>query len=233
MPCCLTFLSYAGCGHKQLWKTHCTNNCNTVICASSEQEVMASLRYRWRCEECHIRQWDIKERQRAERAEDDERVIIARDDLPEDQKDLFLDNYRVREDWIDRRVEKTRTEQVEEIQWVAEFAEEYGMTMWKLKYSPEDKLPQVGARLEYLLGVKFWDVTIVKDITREDGVASRSRASSATLVDESTATAPERGPMAKQQLSLTERLAEVQHAASGILKGNIAHHEEHQAAPSA
>ncbi|EEY13925.1 predicted protein [Verticillium alfalfae VaMs.102] len=233
MPCCLTFLSYGGCDHKQLWKIHCTSDCSSVICASSEQEVMAQIHYKWRCEECHMRHWDTNERRRAERAEDDERAILQDLDLPDQQKNLFLDSYRSREDWVDRRVEKSRTEQVEEIQWVAEFAEEYGRIMWALKYGPEDDLPRLHKRKDYLLDVKFWDVTIVSDIGGEDSVTTRSRASSATLVDESCAGTLDDQPTVKEQLALKQHPANFYHADPGIVSEAQAPFEAHQAAAGA
>ncbi|CRK37924.1 hypothetical protein HYQ45_012338 [Verticillium longisporum] len=233
MPCCLAFLSYGGCDHKQLWKIHCTSDCSSVICEPSEQEVMAQIHYKWRCEECHTRHWDTNERRRAERAEDDERAILQDRDLPDQQKSLFLDSYRSREDWVDRRVEKSRTEQVEEIQWVAEFAEEYGRIMWALKYGPEDDLPRLHKRKDYLLGVKFWDVTIVSDIGGEDSVTTRSRASSATLVDESCAGTLEDQPTMKEQLALKQHPAKFYHVDPGIVSETQAPYEAHQAAAGA
>ncbi|KAM0494882.1 hypothetical protein ACHAP6_007933 [Verticillium nonalfalfae] len=205
----------------------------SVICAPSEQEVMAQIHYKWRCEECHTRHWDTNERRRAERAEDDERAILQDRDLPDQQKNLFLDSYRSREDWVDRRVEKSRTEQVEEIQWVAEFAEEYGRIMWALKYGPEDDLPRLHKRKDYLVDVKFWDVTIVSDIGGEDSVTTRSRASSATLVDESCAGTLDDQPTVKEQLALKQHPANFYHADPGIVSEAQAPYEAHQAAAGA
>ncbi|KAF3356574.1 hypothetical protein HYQ45_013869 [Verticillium longisporum] len=233
MPCCLAFLSYGGCDHKQLWKIHCTSDCSSVICAPSEQEVMAHIHYKWRCEECHTRHWDTNERRRAERAEDDERAILQDDDLPDQQKNLFLDSYRFREDWVDRRVEKSRTEQVEEIQWVVEFAEEYGRIMWALKYGPDDDLTRLHKRMDYLLDVKFWDVTIVRDIRGEDSVTTRSRASSATLVDESCAGTLDDQPTMKEQLDLKQHPAKLYHVDPSIVSEADAPYEAHQAAAGA
>ncbi|KAM0272174.1 hypothetical protein ACHAQH_008824 [Verticillium albo-atrum] len=233
MPCCLAFLSYAACGHKQLWKIHCTNDCSAVICELSEQEVMASIHYQWHCEDCHTRQWDQKERRRAKRADEDERVIIESDELPNDQKDLFLDSYRIKEDWIDRRVEKSRTEQVEEIQWVAEFAEEYGRIMWELKYGLEDERPRLRKRLDYMLSVKFWDVTIIKDIGGEHGIAARSRASSATLVDDSPVSTLGHKLAAQGMLTLAQHPAEMHRISPGIIQEGVTSDREHQAAPGA
>ncbi|KAM0526804.1 hypothetical protein ACHAPS_003378 [Verticillium nonalfalfae] len=206
---------------------------SSVICAPSEQEVMAQIHYKWRCEECHTRHWDTNERRRAERAEDDERAILQDRDLPDQQKNLFLDSYRSREDWVDRRVEKSRTEQVEEIQWVAEFAEEYGRIMWALKYGPEDDLPRLHKRKDYLVDVKFWDVTIVSDIGGEDSVTTRSRASSATLVDESCAGTLDDQPTVKEQLALKQHPANFYHADPGIVSEAQAPYEAHQAAAGA
>lgn len=195
MPCCLAILTY-GCGHKQLWKIHCTNECpDDALCSVAEQEILAIIRYRWRCENCHNFDWDTREECRADKAETEELLIIDDPSLTLQQRDLTLTSIRSREDWMDRRAEKSRTEQVEEIQWVVDFAEEYGQAMWRLKYGPEEELRQTRSRLAYLIKVKFWDISIARDVSLDDAVVSRCRSRITVPVHAKTSpTSPDPGP---------------------------------------
>ncbi|KAL2753911.1 hypothetical protein ACRALDRAFT_2054033 [Sodiomyces alcalophilus JCM 7366] len=174
MPCCLTILSY-GCGHKQLWKTRCSNACRNVPCPPSEQEILARLTYRWKCEDCHTRTWDEREQRRADAVDEAVKAVMKRNDLPKSQKRALVASIQSREQWEDAKAERTRTEQVEEIQWVTDFAEEYGQLMWPLKYAADADVGPARKRLAYLLRAKFSDVTIVRDIRRDRAVAARLR----------------------------------------------------------
>lgn len=172
MPCCLTILTY-GCGHKQLWKAHCSNACYNIPCPPPKQEILARLAYRWSCEDCHTRTWNERQQRYTDAVDEKEKAIMERKDLDEDQKLAFVDSLRAREDWDDARAEHTRTQQVEEIQWVADFAEKYGQLMWHLKYGAEGAIGPVAERLDLMLWAKFSDVAIVRDICRDKVVMAR------------------------------------------------------------
>ncbi|ROT40871.1 hypothetical protein SODALDRAFT_396529 [Sodiomyces alkalinus F11] len=174
MPCCLTILSY-GCGHKHLWKVYCTNDCRDTLCPSWEQELLAQLYYRWKCEDCYTRTWEEREQCRTDAFDEEANAIIARRDMAECYKSFIIAGVRAREIWDDYRVEKARVEQVEEIQWADDFAEQYGRLMWTLKYGVENAVGPANARLAYMLKAKHWDLTIVRDITKQEAVVARLR----------------------------------------------------------
>lgn len=166
MPCCITLLHY-GCGHKLLWKTHCSHGCSIdELCPKEKQEILASIVYNWQCEECHTRTFQDEDAARTDMLISQENLIIS-SGKSEAQINEELLALRSRENWLDNRFEYRRVEQVEEIQWAADFAEEYGKAVWKIKYGQRKAARAGEGRKEYLLSLKKWDVTVRFDLNRD------------------------------------------------------------------
>lgn len=83
-------------------------------------------------------------------------------------RERIIDGIRVREAFEEKHVyEPTRLKQVEEIQWVEDWTVQYGKLLWEVKHNREKDGIYTARRAKYLLDAKLWDLTVVRDVTRD------------------------------------------------------------------
>lgn len=94
-------------------------------------------------------------------------------DLPECDAELHMameNTVREREWAEDKICEKQRVQIVEEIQWVVEWTQEYGLMLYEVLYRKAWDPRRAAAKIKQLRDLRGWDHLVVKDALRSSKV---------------------------------------------------------------
>ncbi|POR36784.1 Uncharacterized protein TPAR_03062 [Tolypocladium paradoxum] len=140
MPCCIAIVRWGACQHSMLLRVGCTANCGDEdICDPQDQQTMVVTRFRWFCEDCHMRRAVTDCDTRADGWDARVAAVQARGRLTPGERNLRTQALRAREDAEERQQEEKRSEQVEEIQFAADWTYEYGLAAFKIRYGIAQK----------------------------------------------------------------------------------------------
>ncbi|KAI9149394.1 hypothetical protein HJFPF1_11446 [Paramyrothecium foliicola] len=165
MPCCIAIIHFLQCNHKTMFKLGCTKGCS-ALCEPSQQATLLVVKYLWRCDDCHNFHSSRHEDQRTRAWEDSMDEVHNDKSLTADTRLQVLETMHKRERLEEKRLESSRTQQVEEIQWVTEWTHEYGEMLWDVMYGHEWESDLAAKRVGELRALKLWDMVVVRDVLR-------------------------------------------------------------------
>lgn len=142
MPCGIAIVRWGECKHSMLLKVGCSANCgDDEMCGPEDQQTMVRTLFRWLCEECHTRRAVTVGDARAQDWDNRVAAVHSNAELTTSECNQRVWTLRSCEDWEEKREEAKRVEQVEEIQFAANWTYEYGLAAFQIRHGAAQQEP--------------------------------------------------------------------------------------------